>query len=296
MTVVDTIPIIFHAGSYGTYLEWVLTTLSSDDDVVAPFDFNGNSHKFIGNHLLNIEGWNSYINSSLRTQFVRFHPKTKKEDSVGDILDSILLQCKKIIYLYPDQNSQLLVINNYFTKVWSNWWHHQLNADISEKIWDNWPVEPGTAIDQIPIWIRREFLSLYLMPAWHDQVEWYHPDRWQHSNSLVVTVSELLYNLESSLIKIQKFCNLKFKKNISTILPYHQIMLELQQNLLEDQICNRIVQYTINDLNFDWPELPLPSQSWVQWDLRNQGFELRCRGLDKFPNNSVQLKKLIYPI
>jgi hypothetical protein len=73
-------------------------------------------------------------------------------------------------------------------------------------------------------------------------------------------------------------------------------MLELQQNLLEDQICNRIVQYTINDLDFDWPELSLPSQSWIQWELRNQGFEIECHGLDKFPTNSIQLKKLIYPI
>jgi len=32
----------------------------------------------------------------------------------------------------------------------------------------------------------------------------------------------------------------------------------------------------------------------IQWQLRNQGYEIQCHGLDMFPTNSVQLRKLIY--
>ena len=51
-------------------------------------------------------------------------------------------------------------------------------------------------------------------------------------------------------------------------------------------------------LNFDfsWQEhiLPMASQAYIQWQLRNNGFEIRCDGLDNFPNDSVQLKSLLY--
>jgi predicted nuclease with RNAse H fold len=45
-----------------------------------------------------------------------------------------------------------------------------------------------------------------------------------------------------------------------------------------------------------WEPLPLPSEAWIQWQLRNLGYELRCHGLDMFPTNSVQLRELLYRV
>ena len=134
------------------------------------------------------------------------------------------------------------------------------------------------------------------MPAWQDQIEWYHPDAWHDSRCTIITVSELLYDFESCLSKLQQFANLSFKKSISEILPYHKIMLELQQHRTQDQLCKNIVETTINDSMFDWSgqQITLPSQSWIQWRLRNLGWELACDGLDMWPTNSVQLKQLLY--
>lgn len=297
MQLVDTIPIAFHGGSYGTYLEWLLTTLCSDSEIVTPFQSSGSSHNFKGNHLSNIDGWHKYSQSVCFSQFVRFHPKSTKEESLGGNLDCVLSQVDRMIYLYPDPQSKLLVINNYFTKIWNDWWVYQFDKDISpEKIYNNWPIDPATPLDQVPNWIRREFLSFYLMPAWLDQLEWYHPDRWSNPNCLLITVSDLLYDLDNSLKKIQNFCNLKFKKPIGQLHESHETMLKLQPYLNQDQLCNQIVQSTLNDSELEWKSLPLASESWVQWQLRNSGFEIFCDKLDTFPTNSVQLKKLIYSI
>jgi hypothetical protein len=184
--------------------------------------------------------------------------------------------------------------SNYYYK-YLNWWANQFSTELNPNvIYANWPVDPTTPIDQIPVWIQREFLSFYLMPAWFDQVEWYHLDRWQNPKCITLTMKDLLYNFESSLIKIQEFCNLTFTKDIKEMGVYHGQMLQLQKYLNQDQICHQIVQSVVDDYEFTWSELPLISQSWIQWQLRNLNFEIQCHGLDIFPTSSVQLKKLLY--
>lgn len=299
MQIRNTIPIAFSVGCYGTYLEWALTTLSDSAEIVPPFTNTGSSHVFLGNHLANIEGWQQYLLANQFQQFMRFHPKQRKSQSLSENLDLVLESVDHMIYLYPDQDSILLVINNWLSKVRSDWWSHDiLGSEGLEKIHSHWPSCAGLAADQIPIWVQREFLSFYLMPAWFDQVEWYHPEVWQRKNCITITVSELLHNFESCITRIQKFAALSFVKDPGLLQDYHTIMLDLQKYKTQDRLCRQIVQTTVNDTMFDWSdqEIPLPSQAWIQWQLRNSGWDLKCDGLDTWPTNSVQLKNLLYPI
>ena len=167
---------------------------------------------------------------------------------------------------------------------------------FADNLYSNWPVKKDTPVDQIPVWIKREILSFNLMPSWYDQVEWYHPDRWSHARCQLVLTNELLHDFESTMQKLQKFCNLEFKKNIADLVPLHNTMLSLQPHLSQDQLCHNIVNYTLDNQLFEWEEIPLPSQSWIQWKLRNRGYEIQCFGLDTFPTNSVQLRELLYPV
>ena len=291
----DSVAICYNGGAYGTYLEWALTTLTTPGDISAPFTAIGNSHKFMGN-LLIFEKLEQKILPISAPQWIRLHPKTKKDHSLSNNLNSILNSTKQIIYLYPDTDSVLLNINNYFNKIWKDWWGHQFATDISpEKIYNNWPVANSVTLDQIPLWIQREFLSYYLMPAWQAQIEWYHPAHYADDRCLVVLINELLYNFEQTLNRIKHFCNIEFLRPITDLIPYHDTMLSLQKNIDQDQLCNKIINCTITDLDYVWGhQLPLPSQAWVQWQLRNLGYEIQCDGLDLFPENSVQLKKIMY--
>jgi hypothetical protein len=295
MTLTDTIPIVFSGGTYGTYLEWALTMLTTDCDIFLPFNSNGNSHKFRGNPLRSIHGWNNYIEHGMPLRFVRLHPKISKEESISKNLNAVLSTVDRMIFIYPDKNSVLLVVNNMYTKIWKDWWSVRLtDPEFSNNLYSSWKIAPDTPIDQIPVWIKREILSFNLMPSWYDSIEWNLPDHWQDPKCIILNVTELLYQFELTLQRIQNFCNLKFIKNIKQLELYHKEMLRLQQYLNQDKICEQIIQSIISDYYFEWEQLPLISQSWVQWQLRNLGFEIQCNELNIFPRNSAQLKKLIY--
>ena len=294
----DTIPIAFNGGAYGTYLEWLLTTLTTDWPVMAPFATAGNSHGFRGNHLNTMYGWDVYVNAiDPPKEFVRIHPKTREEHSISDNLETILSSVDRCLYIYPDRGSVLLNLNNNFAKVWDDWWTEQFRRDMNpEKIYQNWPVDRSVPIDKIPIWIQREFLSYYLMPAWYDQVDWFHPDVWQHDRCTTIFTNELLDDIKGVLARIQEATGLVWTKPVSDILPIHQKMVSLQNFRSQDQLCSDIVNNTLGSVPFDWADkkLPLPSQCYIQWELRNRGYEMACHGLDLFPTNSVNLKSILY--
>ena len=292
-----TVAIVYTAGSYGTYLEWCLTSLTTTNEIVAPFTSVGNSHQFDGNYLDGVKGWQKYLSSTQKYSFVRLHPKNTQHDNLSIILDYICNTSQSAIYLYPDPDSVLLCVNNYLTKVWDNWWDYHLKNYIDKRlIYENWPVSRNTKIDQIPLWIQREFLSFYLMPSWFDQIEWNHLERWSHPNVCAITIKDLLFDFEKTLGKIQKHCGSKFIRPVSDLIPYHNNNIRLQANLGQDQLCQDIVNSTISNQDLDWGTLPFGSEIWIQWRLRELGFEIECHGLDIFPTNSVQLKELLYPI
>jgi hypothetical protein len=291
----STVPIAYHGGTYGTYLEWCLTSLTSTDQLVSPFTKSGSSHKFTGNRR-EFDAVFDFLNVNQSEKFIRFHPKTLQQ-SISDTLDQTCAVVQHMIYIYPDRDCVLLTMNNFFTKIWNNWWTDEflITSPVDAKrIYQNWPVVPGTAIQDIPNWIQREFLSLYIMPAWYDQVEWYHLDRWQNPRCCVITVRDLLNNFEETLQKISVFCDIEYVRPIQDLLPFHEQNLKNQKYLHHDALCADIMQAVIGNQDFSWEPLSLLSESWIQWQLRNLGYEIQCHGLDKFPTNSVHLHELLY--
>jgi hypothetical protein len=290
-----TVPILFNGGAYGTYVEWCLTSLSTSDRLSSPFRANGASHNFEGNHLLNMQGWRQYLSGSDHSKFVRLHPKTDQNHSLKNHLDEILQSVDQVIFLYPDTDSVLLNLNNWIDKVWYNRWIDFIGSEVDyKKIYKNWPIAPDTAIKDIDVWIYREFLSMYLVPSWRSQVEWYFPDKWQSPRCRYIFVKDLLHDFENTITAIADFLKLDVQRPISTLLPYHEQNIKLQKHIDQDKICNHIIDSILNGDFITWNALPIVSEAWIQWRLRELGYEIRCHGLDTFPTTSVQLKELLY--
>jgi hypothetical protein len=291
----ETVVIAFHGGSYGTYLEWCLTTLVNGIDIIDPFNANGDSHKFTGNRLINMQRFREYVSSNLQHKFARIHPKKSSNENINLNLIEIASKVSHLIYLYPGQHNVLLTVNNYFYKPRDNWFDYFFNQQIdSNKLYMNWPVDLKTPIDQLPTWVLREFLSFYMMPSWFDQVAWQHPIEYNVQNTTVITVDELLFDFVNTLLKIKKYCNLDYKISPEHLLPTHIKNLELQKYLNHDHVCNAIVESIKNNTSISWPVLSLPSEAWIQWTLRELGYEIKCHGLDVFPTDSDSLRDILY--
>lgn len=291
---------IYPAGTYGTYLEWLLNTLRSPADIQSPFTKNGptigNSHgSRMGHQLLDMQGWRSYQKKSLEFETVRLHPKTQQSENMSDNLGEILQGCARGILIYPSRGHELLCINNWLTKVYNN--PDVLQGSLRdidiEVIKQKWPVAPQSRT--IPRWILREYLSYYLVPAWFDQVEWFFPDQWQNDRCVIIQTNELLNDIVTTVEKIKHFWGVEFLRSIDDLLPYHDEMLRLQPHLYQDTLCQQIVQSILNPRSFfEWPALTIGNESWLQWKLRNMGYSIRCHELDEFPNNNQSLLDLIY--
>jgi hypothetical protein len=112
-----------------------------------------------------------------------------------------------------------------------------------------------------------------------------------------VYVDQLLHNFESVLEHLATACNILFEQKPSVLKNIHQEMLKLQVHIDQDQLCNNIVDSVISEnTHMQWNQLSIASESWIQWKLRELGFEIQCEQLNCFPTNTDDLKKLIYRI
>jgi len=58
--------------------------------------------------------------------------------------------------------------------------------------------------------------------------------------------------------------------------------------------CNAWVEDILNDRNTPTPCQTILDEAYVQHCLREQGYEIRCDGLNNFPKNSSGLREIIY--
>lgn len=291
MTHQDTIPIIFNGGSYGTYLEYVLNTWTDQGEQlnqsVLPFTEKNNAHGYHGHHVMNLAGWREYINQTTVHKFVRLHPKTLVSETHHDTVLEILSVAQRAIYIEIDELNTINVLNNYFSKIWNNWHEVQFEQYIDiNLIYNNWPVAVGTPIADIPVWILREFLSYYLIPSWRDQTQC---PRLDLDRLTLVTVNELLYNFKETIDRICSECGLTCSHDLSSI---HTKMLSAQEFLNQGQLCHSIITAFVHGADFDYSNqlLTLVDEIWIQWYLRQLGWEIKCHGLDVFPRTVAQLR------
>jgi hypothetical protein len=295
----DTNVIVYPAGAYGTYLEWALTTLTTPRPISDPGRPNGNSHNFLGNHLSRIENWREYLTESKTFSFSRLHPKIFENDSVINNVNEISQNARRVINLYPDNDTYLLVIHNYLYKIWNNFWDGGLKYVKKDDVYNNWPVDKSVPLDQLPRWIQREYFSYNVFPSWEAQVEWFLPDSYSgNTNCQYLFVNDLLSDFAGSMARLEKFLEVTYVRPIDDLLPYHSANLSRQKHMTQQSLAEAIIDAATNQKELAWESdaLTIFTEAWIQNQLRARGFELKCHDLDIFPTNSLQLHDLLYQI
>ena len=125
----SSIAIAYNGGSYGTYLHWLIFTLTTDVPVMSPLASNATSHGFeyqavqYGSRYHDMTGGYSInefnkLSSTSIPRLFRVHPKIKQtESAVFNIETALLSKINQVLIAYPDPGSYLLNINNYIYKI-----------------------------------------------------------------------------------------------------------------------------------------------------------------------------------
>lgn len=284
----NTIPIVFNAGLYGTFVEWCLNYFSGQISNGFPFNDSGNSHQFMGNHLTNMDGWREYLKSHHNHQFARLHPKTSSAESVLGTVNELLTTANRIILLYADTDSTLLAINNKFEKIYDDGWLNH-NQSFFYDYLRGWGKD---LLSEMALWELREFLSLYIFQQHASESESVIIKQTHWDHVVKIDIRRLFDDFENTITSLADFCSAPIvRDNFDQV---YSLWLPLQKHAKKDGVVREIIHSIVDDFEYDWAnkQLSLVDEACIQMALRDShSLDLLCYNLNTFPTNTRDLKK-----
>ena len=70
-------------------------------------------------------------------------------------------------------------------------------------------------------------------------------------------------------------------------------MLELQEHKHKDKVTSTIIDMFLSDADYNYSDIKLSivDEAWIQYSLRENGYELLCDGMNEFPKTVKELIK-----
>lgn len=276
------IKVHYPQGCYGNYLGQCLyyfTNLNTDYCKNFNIDSRGSSHAFFNN-----------TKAHQHIQLGHFITDT------DNLWPNITITAEDtLISILPLADHRLDYYNNHFSK------HYQgdlikaiseaFTADeIKHKLSAQWRYV-GDFGPQVPPWILREFFSLCIGDVLHNM--------YNHSNiNNFIAVSTQVF-FENFLPVFKSLCNrleLSIEVSDSDIVENNKVFINSQQYHNSQFMCERWVCSVIDNVPTTLHQTTLFEGAYIQYRLRQLGYEVQCDGLDVFPINSQDMTKLIYKI
>lgn len=137
-------------------------------------------------------------------------------------------------------------------------------------------------------WELREWFSLFYT-KWVQ--EWIQSQNQVPNDFLKIVNTEMLYDTESTLIKIIDHCGLTLDGDLGAFVEKWQLA---QQYIVDEfDLLDLIIDSVINQKELAWRPTNVITEAMVQQRLRIHGYEIRCDGLDIFPTNTKTLYNLL---
>lgn len=285
------IHVFFVPGMFGSTIEYVLCNYTTElTPVDGSIQHDGSMHSFNKqNHILNSTDINKITDQQVHTPIYPFNN----------------LHFNDILKIYPISNPQdkyILMYAHDFESAELNilFQYHKISVGLSRgwKIFTNghdsmtqnvqrWNTEYQSYDDMQP-WELREWFSLFY-PTWIQE--------WQQSyydapiDWLTVPANDMLTDTSCTLKKIISHCGLSINPGIDEFSTTWQLA---QQYIIDEyHLIDNIVKHTLAQKQFDWRPLNPVAEAMIQKKLRDNGVEIQCDGLNRFPINSLELYKLL---
>ena len=286
------IHVFFVPGMFGSTIEYVLRTFSQEyNSIDGQIQADGSMHSFGKElHIFQQDMLNDLKkirSNSITTPIYPF--KTLHLPEILDYHTPYLGEKTRSILMHAvDQRSAELNILFQYHKVC-------IGLDLGLHIFCDsnahnivqWNPE-YTHWNQMHLWELREWFSLFYT-EWVQ--EWIHSRHQVPEDFLKIANTDMLYDTESSLIKIIDHCGLTPDGDLDSFV----IKWKAAQQYIVDEfdLLDQIVDYTINQQDFSWSPTHVIAEAIVQQRLRACGYEIRCDGLNIFPTDAKTLYNLL---
>ena len=276
------IKVRYPQGCYGNYLGQCLyyfTNLNTDYSKNFNIDSRGSSHAFFNN-----------TKAHQHIQLGHFITDT------DNLWPNITISAEDtLISILPLADHRLDYYNNHFSK------HYQgdlikaiseaFTADeIKHKLSAQWGYV-GDFGPQVPPWILREFFSFCIGDVLHNMY-----DHSNINNFIAVSTQDFFENFLSVFKSLCNRLELSIEVSDSDIIKNNKVFIDSQQYHNSQFMCERWVCSVIDNVSTTLHQTTLFEGAYIQYRLRQLGYEVQCDGLDVFPINSQDMTKLIYKI
>jgi hypothetical protein len=271
------IKIVFPPGCYGNYLTRCLyyyTDLLPGVIPVFDFDHNGSSHSR------------------------RIDWESRKIIHCYHLNDVDVLDTDSVITIIPNSNHRLDYCNNQFVKEENSLLTNYIKTlitdlEIQNTLYTKWNWK-GPIDQTVPKWMLREWLSFWIEESWNDG---YNPVPYQDMQSVATLYcNDIFDNFLDTLQQIVQALQLTLKQNYSTIIDNHNLFVSKQMFHGSQIICNQWVSDVVKGINQTIRKLTIFDEAYLQSQFRKLGYEIKCHELDIFPNNSLEMKQLIFKL
>lgn len=271
------IKVIFPPGCYGTFLSKCLykfTDLNQSNTNDFVFDQFGSSHDF--------------RNEQSSKKIIAFgHEETLKVNKTD-----------KVIVILPCPEHKLDYFDNQFFKQQKkhlcNYIYSLGNSnEIQQKLSQNWNYHKKFG-DDTPLWILREWCSFWIQDCLDHG---YDPLRYEKFDGAIkINTQNIFENLENVILLLANKLELKVLADSNSIKIVHKNFVESQILHGIQKKCMTWVNDILQNNKSDSPCLTIFDESYVQYLLREKGFEIQCDGLNSFPDDATQMRNLIYHV
>jgi hypothetical protein len=261
--------VLFPPGCYGSYLIRCIynyTNLRKEEYVPFSFDSSGSSH---------------VIRKSLSNKYFKGYHKTTLPNGIAPS-----------IIILPDTDHKLDYFNNQFAKQSLGQLKEYLMAlfskdELNKKINDRW----SSQFDSICTWSLREFISFWLNDVLNDS---YNPNFYIMYDGFKITTQDIFLNFVGKIQEIIEHLKLSLTVDINEIQKNHESFKKYQQYHKSQLNCKTWLDLTLSsNANLPSPCLTIFDEAYVQFLLREKGYELQCYNLNTFVSDSNSLRAII---
>jgi len=261
----------FAPGCYGTY---VLSSLCIHTSLITEtiefdFDNNGSSHCF--------------------REFYRKHSNNIKLIHTKADLEDTPLNAD-IIVIRPNQNHILDYINNQYIKnnFSLNGIFSKIFPNANDKMCIGWNYDD---VNKAPTWVLREFISFNICSIIKN-----YTNINKLNNLCAFDANNIFDDFITLFYDIARLLKVNVTTPLIDIKKTHNKFISLQTQHNIQKKCNTWVNDILSNKPTNSPCTTIFDEAYVQSQLRNAGYELKCNELDTFPKTSSNISKLLYKL